>query len=122
MKTAISQLASFLSAPREGMSRDLLADIFSVALQPEETGDTEPGDTAGKPDRIQTRPQPVRITPLRGGFTIQGLDGAGQYVAEVAYRTRSGDPFRRYSPFDFAIGRNGVAFRSDGATVKVALV
>ena len=119
VKNAISQIASFLTAPREGMSRDLLADIFSVALQPEESGDTESGDTASKPDRIQTRPQPVRITPLRGGFTILGLS-AGQFVAEVAYRTRSGDPFRRYSPFDFAIGRNGVAISSDGATVKVA--
>jgi hypothetical protein len=38
----------------------------------------------------------------------------------VAYRTRSGDPFRKYSPFDFAIGRGGVAVKHDGVEIGAA--
>lgn len=120
VKQAIPQIATALSAPPAGLNRDLLADIFSIALQPEDDVDQRKGPEAEKPIDIVPRPQPVRITPIHGGFTIQGLNGGGQFVAEVAYRTRSGDPFRRYSPFDFAIGRNGITIKSDGATVKAS--
>lgn len=118
VKNAIAQIANALSAPREGMARDLLVDLFSIDLEPDEGA--ESGAEPRKHVDVVARPQPVRIIPIQGGFTIQGLNGSGQFVAEVAYRTRNGDPFRRYSSFDFSIGRNGIAIRSDGATVKAA--
>ncbi len=120
VKNAIARIAGALTAPPAGLARDLLSDIFSIPLQPEDGGEAHKTTTGDTPAGIAPRPQAIRITPIQGGFTIQGLNGSGPFIADVAYRTRNGDPFRRYSPFDFSIGRNGVLVRSDGATVKAA--
>jgi hypothetical protein len=120
VKNAVSQIAALVSAPPAGLARDLLSDIFSIALQSEEEEPVKAAQTPETPVEIEPRAHAVRIIPIRGGFTIQGANGGGRFVAEAAYRTRIGDPFRKYSPFDFAIGRNGVAIESDGAAVNAA--
>jgi hypothetical protein len=38
----------------------------------------------------------------------------------MAYRTRRGDPFSKYSVFDFALGRHGVRATADGAEIGAA--
>ncbi|HEX9161417.1 MAG TPA: hypothetical protein VF980_06880 [Thermoanaerobaculia bacterium] len=131
VKNAIAQIASALAVPPAGRAPDLLADIFSVTV-PEEGDLTAANASSGAIDRgevqsgsvdVPPRPNPVRIVPTRGGFTVIGTKSGVMAAAlriEVAYRTRSGDPFRKYSPFDFAIGRGGVALRSDGARIGAA--
>jgi hypothetical protein len=120
VKNAIAQIAAMVSAPPAGMARDLLSDIFSIPLQTEDEEPVQATETPQAPVEIEPRAHPVRIIPIRGGFTIQGTNGRGRFVAEAAYRTRIGDPFRKYSPFDFAIGRSGVTVKSDGAAVSAA--
>ena len=132
VKNAIAQLASALSTPPAGRAPDLLADIFSVAIPEDEEweapsgrkGDIDRGDSERPGAPSNPRQNAMRITPIAGGFTIQGTGTDGnagvRCTAEVAYRTRSGDPFRKYSPYDFAIGRGGVTLKSDGAEVGAA--
>jgi hypothetical protein len=133
VKNAIAQLASMLSAPPAGRAPDLLADIFSVSLA-DDSDALAPGPERSELDRGEeaavtgaggtVRPRAMRIQPIEGGFRIQGVakngEEDGRWVVEMAYRTRSGDPFRKYSPFDFAAGRNGITFKSDGVLVGVA--
>jgi hypothetical protein len=36
----------------------------------------------------------------------------------VAYRTRNGNPFRKYNAFDFTIGDDGVSLACEGANIR----
>ncbi len=136
VKNAIAQLAAALSTPPAGRAPDLLADIFSVEVPGEDSGQADHGGADAPQAAEVGGPTPkiaapaiagrasMRIAGIAGGFVIQGI-GAGEapattLKAEAAYRTRSGDPFRKYSPFDFSIGRNGVTLTSDGAQVGTA--
>jgi hypothetical protein len=132
VKNAIAQIAAALSRPPAGRAPDLLADIFSIAVPGDDAAvapghakrDVDRGETTARDISIAARDNSMRITPIAGGFTIQGVGSnhntGARCVAEVAYRTRSGDPFRKYSPFDFAIGRGGVTLENDGADVYAA--
>jgi hypothetical protein len=133
VKNAIAQIASMLSTPAAGRAPDLLSDIFSIAI-PEDDDSTVAGEQSNRePGRSEdlaqgeataAHPGALRIEPIAGGFTLQGTEknggGSKRWLVEMAYRTRSGDPFRKYSLYDFALGRNGVTWKSDGAAVAVA--
>jgi hypothetical protein len=130
VKNAISQLASTLSGPPAGRAPDLLADIFSIAVAADDAA-IAPGKTSTRLDHGESaggdaggggRTATMRILPIAEGFTIHGVQPStdAQYSAEVAYRTRSGDPFRKYSQFDFSIGRSGVKVDADGVKLGVA--
>jgi hypothetical protein len=133
VKNAIAQIASMLSTPAAGRAPDLLSDIFSIA-NPEEDGsiaagaqstrELDRGESLVHGESTAARPDAVRIVRIAGGFTLQGTgkngDATRRWIIEMAYRTRSGDPFRKYSLYDFAMGRNGVTWKSDGAVVAVA--
>jgi hypothetical protein len=133
VKNAIAQIASMLSMPPAGRATDLLSDIFSITI-PQEDDAIAAGRSNRDLDHGENTPinsitsarsnaSALRIVRIDGGFTLQGLaksDATGRWVIEMAYRTRSGDPFRKYSPYDFAIGRNGVAWKSEGAAVSMA--
>ena len=71
---------------------------------------------------IKVPAKSVRITAVAGGFTLAGSgslsDVGTPFVAEVAYRTRMGNPFRKYSRFDFAI--DGLRVAADGVALRVA--
>jgi hypothetical protein len=132
VKNAIAQIAAALSRPATGRAPDLLADIFSIAVPGDHDavaagrakGDVNRGETTVRDIGTTASANSLRITAIDGGFTIQGIGSdhntGARCVAEVAYRTRSGDPFRKYSPFDFAIGRGGVTLKGDGAEVHAA--
>ncbi|MEA2165448.1 MAG: hypothetical protein QOK37_3575 [Thermoanaerobaculia bacterium] len=133
VKNAIAQIASMLSTPPAGRAPDLLADIFSITIPNGEDviaagGSRRDRDPGGGKSPIagvspSARPSDLRLARIDGGFTLHGSakgNAAGRWVIEMAYRTRTGDPFRKYSPYDFGVGRNGVAWKSEGATVFVA--
>lgn len=129
VKNAIDRLASLLTAPPAGRAPDLLAGIFSVAIASDAQ---ERGATGGRGSEStapaaapapKSAEQRMKITPLTGGFTLRGSgnlrDVGATFVAQVAYRTRTGNPFHRYSELDFVIGRDGVELGGEGATVRL---
>lgn len=129
VKNAIAQLAALVSTPPAGRAPDLLADIFSVKAPtngehpaPRSTGPRDASSESQQPMPIRTPEQRIRITPVSGGFALRGsgsLSDVGvAFTAEIAYRTRNGNPFRKYSVFDFRIGDDGVALISEGANVR----
>ena len=132
VKNAISQLAALVTTPPAGRAPDLLAEIFSVTLPP--NGDhgvrrpqPPPSETAAAAAELPNIPikppeQRIKITPVTGGFALKGSGSLGDvgvtFLAEVAYRTRNGNPFRKYNAFDFTIGDDGVSLAHEGANIR----
>ena len=117
VKKSAPFLASLLARPPVGRVRDFLADLFSVEIteSASETftdrlpirgggaGATRPGDANTGP--ATAGGAGITIAKIAGGFTIKSSGDAtapGRPLrAEVAYRVRAGNPFRKHSPFDF---------------------
>lgn len=131
VKNAIAQLAALVTTPPAGRAPDLLAEIFSVSVPAdgERAAARDPGrrerDGGSEPMShvpIKTPEQRIRITPVAGGFALRGSgamsDVGVAFLAEVAYRTRNGNPFRKYSAFDFTIGDDSVVLSGDGANIR----
>ncbi len=129
VKRAIEQLAAMISTPPAGRDASLLSSIFSVQVPADAEGpaprarrDRAGSSSPAPPVAVKAHDQRVRLTPIAGGFTLRGSGGTADvgvpYTAEVAYRTRHGNPFRKYSTFDFRIGENDVALASEGTTIR----
>lgn len=131
VKSAIAQMTSILATPPAGRNPDLLADVFSVVAE----GDREDGaarrgsaaeaaadshENARIP--IKVGEQKMRIASVAGGFSVRGsgtpADVGMPFVAEVAYRTRTGNPFRKYSTYDFRLDGDGIRIDADGTTLR----
>jgi hypothetical protein len=132
VKNAITQLAALVSTPPAGRAPDLLAEIFSVTIpldgdssgvrRPQPALSDAAATAAASHIPIKPPEQRIRITPVPGGFALRGSGSVSDvgvtFLAEVAYRTRSGNPFRKYNQFDFTIGGDGLSLTGEGATVR----
>jgi hypothetical protein len=135
VKNAVSQLAALVTTPPAGRAPDLLAEIFSVtvptdgdsngARRPQPPLSDAASATVDLPN-IPPKPQEhrIKILPVAGGFALRGsgslTDVGVTFLAEVAYRTRNGNPFRKYNAFDFTIGGDGVSLVCEGANIRAA--
>ncbi|HEY3055272.1 MAG TPA: hypothetical protein VGK31_05005 [Thermoanaerobaculia bacterium] len=115
VKNSAALLAALLARPPEGRSRDFLEDIFSIEM-PEEGKEKLPGTPRPSITGDHTE-RPVSISRIAGGFTIRGAGDGQPLIAELAYRVRIGNPFRKHSPFDFDLTRGDVDIDADGAIV-----
>lgn len=131
VKNSAPFLATFLTRPPEGRERDFLADLFSVEA-PKEVGGASTAHIpiraaagsagAGGSAEVPERGSGVTIAKIAGGFSIKAADPAlvGRPLrGEVAYRLRSGNPFRKHSPFDFDLTSDeGITIQSDGVRLR----
>jgi hypothetical protein len=137
VKNSAPFLATLLARPPEGRVRDFLADLFSIEMPDEAQRD-------GVLRRIPIRavagiagdgvssgtPAPggsgLTIAKIAGGFTIKASDASlvGRPMrAEVAYRVRTGNPFRKHSPFDFdLLSERGITVQTDGVKLRTTSV
>lgn len=133
VKNSAAFLASILARPPEGRVRDLLEDIFFIEIASEPPAAPAPGRRAGhdgksRPNpgsgRANGKPRSMSITRIAGGFALRGTgEGAlvpGPMIVDLAYRTRTGNPFRKHSPLDFDLAGGEVAIDVEGASFKPA--
>jgi hypothetical protein len=133
VKNAVAQLAALVTTPPAGRAPDLLAEIFSVTMPADgdQFGVRRPqpplSEAAAAPAAFPNIPikpseQRIKITPVAGGFALRGsgsmADVGVTFMAEVAYRTRNGNPFRKYNAFDFTIDDDGVTLTHEGANIR----
>lgn len=131
VKHSAGFLASFLSRPPQGRVRDLLEDIFFIERQASAEEKTsspriplrkDEGESGAIP--AATRPGSaagaVTIAPIPGGFTIRGTDATPGRVltAQLAYRARIGNPFRKHSVLDFDLRGDAFVIDTDAAVVE----
>jgi hypothetical protein len=136
VKNGAGFLASLLARPPAGRVRDFLADLFSVEAREEPAAeeDTSSGrmPVRGAGDNTRGtasagtaigRGGGLTIARIAGGFTIKSSGHSARIGrplhAEVAYRVRAGNPFRKHSPFDFDLLQpGGITIRAESAEVR----
>ena len=137
VKNAISQLAALVthaagrtrtrSARRHLLGRPSLRRR-SVRSAAAAAAGFRRGSRSGRgprTSRSNRRSSGSRSLPVAGGFALRGSGSLGDvgvaFLAEVAYRTRNGNPFRKYSALRFHDRRRTASsLRGEGATVRAA--
>lgn len=122
----VDELADLLTPQTKQADYELLSDFFSIekteapgrARTPNSNGTTPPNF-----ESINQKPRWFRLDGRRGGFRI--VSNPGQTVppnarlrVSVAYDLPSGNPLKKWSPFDFDLGKTTVELRGDGVEVK----
>lgn len=132
VKNSAAYLASLLSRPPEGRLRNFLQDIFSIEIGGQEMRIAAPAPGAGGRESgqnlgsrgIHGAARSMSISRVAEGFTIKGAGDESLVTrpmfAELAYRARTGNPFRKHSPFDFDLGRGDIIIDADGAIINRA--
>lgn len=133
VKNSAPMLASILSRPPQGRVRDFLEDIFSIEAPdessvasasriPQRRADTGENEGPGTPSTSDAPKSPSAIARVEGGFTLRGTGDerlvGKALVAQVAYRIRAGNPFLKYSRFDFDLASDAISFATNGAEVR----
>jgi hypothetical protein len=136
VKQSAAFLTSLLVRPPAGRVRDFLADLFSIdqpddAQQERARAHVPAHDAAGtsgtgKAAGGTAAGSSVTIARIAGGFTIKSAESANVGRAlrgEVAYRVRSGNPFRKHSPFDFdLLSADGITVQTEGVRLRPTAV
>ncbi len=138
VKNSAAFLSTLLATPPVGRERDFLSDLFSIEM-PEEAleerslthvpihavAGTSATAVAGSAKTTGSG-NGVTIARLAGGFSIKSADPklVGHPLrGEVAYRVRSGNPFRKHSPFDFDLtSEGGIVVQTEGASFRATTV
>lgn len=109
--SSIQQLYSWLQIKSEGIEEDILIDFFSIQIDDEDdaggTDDEEPGDDEDVPD-INVKKKKDRlfnINQVSNGFSITNTKKKLKSWVQIrmAYSVVRGNPFKRYSKYDFQI-------------------
>ena len=126
-KTRLSEIRNSLNRLYEALSQaielrepEALIDVFSI-----------PDLTGGSKGRARTRPPVIplltpspklyRILERQGGFSIAAGPGLTEDKLPMRVRVRAaydvlrGDPFKRYSPFDFDLTKDELEISATGA-------
>jgi hypothetical protein len=124
IERTIDNLYTWLIKPAEGIDREMMRDVFYIELpdggdEPDEPDD-EPGDELEKPKppRTEGKTLPFVLEQEVGGFRLKknpAVDGfVGSIRVETAYMVVKGSPLKRYSKYDFDLGRNPITVTSSG--------
>jgi hypothetical protein len=131
VKSSPRELVKILIQPKKGRDENLLKHIFSMPLEP--VGNAEkPGkdksDKENKPvgemDIVELEPGSyLQLKAIKGGFRLSRRTKATQvprYITLwIAYEVRSGNPFKKYTTFDFDVNREPILIKAEG--VKLML-
>jgi hypothetical protein len=127
IKKSVIQLYDLLAEVTEEKDEDALQDFFWFD-EPEEQ----------KRRKRRNKPKPPKLVPLikpnrpnfnvfqvDGGFTISNAAGLTEdklpkeLTVEVAYEVIKGNAFKKYSPHDFKVGKNGNINLAASGDVKI---
>lgn len=125
---SVPGLLAEVSQQQKKPDASLLLDLFAL---PAEEGIKRPRPDTMKPksgtdtgkEKIQVERKPRRYSISRkgSGFVVRRGDEQAPppvvFSVRVAYDIRRGNPFTKYIPADFELGKDGVEFRSSGCEV-----
>lgn len=114
IKKSVIQLYDLLAEVTEEKDEDALQDFFWFE-EPEK--DKAKRRKKAKPPKpllpIPKSPSHILLSRIKGGFTITNTEHVStedlpkEIKVEVAYEVAKGNAFKKYSPHDFKVGRNG---------------
>ena len=132
VKNSPREILKILSRPAKGRDETLLSSLFYIELEPSE----EPSDKTKKPTGFPGKdgpdqPNPNEITTdhyfqlqrTKDGFRLSKHPQAKKLprvvTIEMAYDVRQGNPFKKYQPFDFELGKFPMVVRGKGVKASV---
>jgi hypothetical protein len=127
IKKSVIQLYDLLAEITEEKDEDALQDFFWFD-EPEDDKSRKKRKKPKPPKptpRIKTNQPNFNVSQIEGGFTISNADGLTEeklpkeLTVEVAYEVIKGNAFKKYSPHDFKVGRNGKINLSVGDGIQV---
>ncbi|HSW62826.1 MAG TPA: hypothetical protein VLH56_05915 [Dissulfurispiraceae bacterium] len=130
VKNSPREIVRILSASLKGRDEILLRDVFHVGIssQPAGAAQGRKKDKAGEGDVSVAAEKPgygqgryLLVAPVKQGFRVSGDKSRPRptpfFIVQAAYLIRRGDPFARYSPLDFELGKEPIAIRSNNVVV-----
>ncbi|MFQ5449999.1 MAG: hypothetical protein ACE5E9_05185 [Nitrospinaceae bacterium] len=127
VKNSSNEIVRLLSKPAKGKDKNLLTDLFFIEeIAPDGSKGSKDGEddsASGKPavPNMIAQDKEFRIQPVRGGFKISRNPKARSLPLGVqvtaAYEIRRGNPFLKYSPFDFEMGKPPIQIKVDRARI-----
>lgn len=135
IRKAPEHIARWLAGPTQQRDPKLLQHVFSIPTRSPTT--TAPTPTAVRPAaaalyvgtteetvaNIAGHGSEVRLVREDKGFRLQGTwngNGARRLAIEMAYDVLRGNPFVRYSPFDFEVGKTAKPHCTGARIVEAA--
>lgn len=129
IKKSVVQLYDLLAGVSEDTDEDALQDFFWFD-EPETKKPKKRRETPKEPLPVpnpNSRKRLFNISKVEGGFSITNAEGLTseklpyEITVEAAYEVNKGNAFKKYSPHDFKIGKNGTISLAADAAVKVVL-
>jgi hypothetical protein len=131
VKNSLSFLAGKLTEVGTKVEKDLLKDIFFIEqrLEPAIPEGSDNGTQSHKPDRGRSDPTfpilPSKTPVIESRKIPGGLEfwasntetNVGEVTVQFAYEVRAGNPFQKYSPFDFDLANQDMQIESDGLKI-----
>ncbi len=122
----VDELADLLAPQTNKADFELLSDFFSIEkAQAPERSRTPSSNGISPPNfgNITSKPHWFRLDGRRGGFRIVPNPGHqspsnARLRVSVAYDLPSGNPLKKWSPFDFDLGKDMLELRGDSVEVK----
>lgn len=120
VRSSLRELTRILDVPSPGVDPNFLKDIFHI---PKERGE-KMGTEEDEPEipEITHKQGDFLVRPQQGGFHISlaKKDSFEPFssLIEVAYDTKTGNPFSRYDPWDFIFDSSGHGYGKISPQVK----
>ncbi len=122
VKNSPREIVKILSKPSLGVDKNLLQDFFSVALPVDNSNDKRSRQGNSTPGELIGSTMEFLLSHRKGGFLIRKNPKATHLPdyaqITVAYEMRRGNPFTKYSPFDFEINKAPITIKSNGVQIK----
>ncbi len=130
VKSSPREIVKILTQPQKGRDENLLKHIFSLpadaaairnATQKMDAAAAGTGaEIVSDGELIETQGKNyLQLTPLKGGFRLAKRPKSKRvprYVTVwLAYEVRTGNPFKKYTPLDFDVGRPPIYIQVTGA-------
>jgi len=125
IRRSLRSLYEIVGEQSEELHEDALIYFFSLAEKKETPSSKKERATKSELD-LPPREQAIRIRPNQGGFSLSSGPGAKKWKLpqiikiRIAYDTVGGDPFKRFSLFDFDLRKwKSYMFDALGGTIQV---
>lgn len=123
IRSSLGKLQNLLLQAVDTLEKDALKDLFSLEDSSGQSTET-PKPKSGLQPRVPVISEPSRLFSIveqQGGFSVRSAPGLTEdrlpltLQVSMAYDVLRGDPFTKFSPFDFDLTKAQLHLESEGA-------
>ena len=127
VKSSPREIVKILTQPQKGRDESLLKHLFALPADPAVRSDAPEKEMPGAEPKkisadeiIESRGQNyLQLNAIKGGFNLTKKSKTRRVPRYItiwmAYEVRTGNPFKKYTPLDFDVGRPPLRVQVSGA-------